>query len=278
MGQTDNSALRQNLSPYFLRRNDFYDPAFMVPIAISYIMSFQALRGLWPPSSHYHDGSSGYLQNLAVTQAAGAHLTQSGTSQLGLEGGAIPRIIFSGSSQWALSSDAAMWDIIGTEGYVVGAQQGLTIGAWVNYDNAASAHEYALSKRQGAVQISYALRRTDTGYGLFEISNTGTAAVTVDSSSDTIADSVWTFLAGRYTPSTELKLWVNDTIYTNTTSIPASIFSSSADLFMAGRDDAATPGQFLMDGSMSMVWICASAVPDRAVYTLFEISRHIYGV
>lgn len=278
MGQVDNDELRTILTPYFLTRNDFYSNEICRALSMSFIMTLPALRGFWPGSVHSRPTVGNH--NLVDVSGNGQEFVHAGNPQLAGFGtySGIPNVIFNGSDEWYSIADSAHWDILGTESGIVAAGRGLTMGAWIRHDDAPGSNEFVLSKRMSTTNMSYWLNRNASGFGSFAISDDGTSSTAVTSSTDTIGADTWTFLVGRFDPSTEMKLWVNDTTYTNVSSIPASIFNGAADLFMAGRDDAITPGQALMDGRTSMAWICAANLDDRNIYALYEISRHIYGV
>ena len=97
------------------------------------------------------------------------------------------------------------------------------------------------------------------------VSSNGTAETTVDSTI-TLALDAWYFLAMRFTPSTELALWVNDNKTTETSSIPASIDSNSSDFEIASKDG----GSLLMTGRYSLGALCCAALPDRAIARLYN--------
>jgi type II secretory pathway pseudopilin PulG len=118
------------------------------------------------------------------------------------------------------------------------------------------------------------LRRNAAGTLSFAVSVDGTAETTVTSTGTTIPATTWTWVAGRFDPSTELKCWINWESWTNTSSIPASIFDSTSN-FVVGSADNPTDA---MTGRTSLVWAAASLVSDSIVNQLFEQSRVAYGV
>jgi len=271
--------MAQILSPFFITRKDFYSKEMGVPIAIAMVQGFPGLRGFWPGTAN--NVTTGGTTRLTDMSGNGEHFTNnSQPTMAGFGSGqGQPNVIFNGTNEWFSINDVANWDILGTETSITTAGRGLTMGAWVRFDATASASEYVLSKRQEAnTEISYALQRNSSGYANFLVSSdgAGTGSVSIGSSPDAIAATTWTFVCGRFEPSTEMKLWVNDTTYSTTTSIPASIYSGAADLFMAGRDDSATPGQDLLDGRIGMAWICASMLDDYYIYRFYEVTRYIY--
>ena len=279
MAQIDPVELRTVLTPYFVSKNEFYDPFLMYPLAISSFLGLPALRGFWLGSSQYESSSA--VHQLVDLSGCGQHLTDTHDPLAGHIANGAVYIKFDGTNDWYSASDSAHWDITGTEGAVRTGDRGMTIGAWVNFDDPLGNFEYILSKRQasGDNQTSYALLRDDGGPAQFHLSSDGTLGntVLVESTAD-IAQSAWTFVVGRFDPSTQMDIFVNGDLDTNTTSIPANIFASTADLFMAGRDDAGTPGQGLMDGAISMAFICAAYINDYTLIRLYELSRIVFGV
>ena len=253
------------------------NPFMAVPLAISTALSFPALRLFSVPSiNHDAGGGSMRLINLASYGTTGA-LVLNGVPKASILNGWLPMIAFSGSGQWAAAGDHDRWDILGTETYISSAFRGLTIWGWTIFDTTASVYEYTISKRYATTEIAYHLGRDSSGHGAFGISSDGTTDTRVDSGSDVIDPAKWVFMCARFDPTTsEIKLWLNDQTYINTTSIPSSIFSSLADLFVSGRDDTTTPGQRLMDGKMSIFGLCASALPDATITNFLNLTKNIY--
>ena len=278
MAQIDPVELRTVLTPYFVSKNEFYDPFLMYPLAISSFLGLPALRGFWLGSSQYESSSA--VHQLVDLSGCGQHLTDTHDPLAGHIANGAVYITFDGTNDWYSASDSAHWDITGTEGAVRTGDRGMTIGAWVNFDTTASATEYILSKSQESdTEISYSIFRSSTGFPVFRISSTGADAGIVSASGTTVIPSAqWTFVVGRFDPSTEMSVFSNANEDINTTSIPASIYSGSADLFMAGRDHSATPGQLLMDGAISMAFICAAYINDYTLIRLYELSRIVFGV
>jgi hypothetical protein len=190
----------------------------------------------------------------------------------------IPWVEFDGGADFLDSADTGAGgelDFTGTEAYISSSLRGLTIGAWVYFADAASADEVIMAKWDGGGnQRSYRLARDAAGTLSFSVSVDGTAVTTVTSTGTTIPATTWTWVVGRFDPSTELKCFINFDEFTNTTSIPASIFDSSADFTIGRADD---PSDW-MDGRVSMAFAAACLVSDSIVLQCFEQSRVAYGV
>lgn len=253
------------------------DPAIALPLSISYIQSLVGLRGFWPGGPVGITGASQYT--LIDISGHGQHFldrNEPPTEYFSFVN-PIPLTRFNGTGEWFKITDQIHWDILGTEASIGAAYRGLTMGAYVNFDNTASSAEYILSKRLGGTQMSYWIHRQAGGNVRFGITNNGTTAVTA-SSVTTLLGSTWHLVIGRFDPSAEMSVFHNGVWEVNTTSIPASIYSGTADLFLAGRDDNVTPGQDLLDGKIALPWICAARIPDAPINRLWNISRHIFGI
>jgi hypothetical protein len=243
------------------------EPQFAWKSAVSQFLALPGLRGFWPMSSV--DGS-GNLRDLSEQDRT---LTNTNTAQYNYSN-LIPYAQFTAaSSQYFTRADEAGLDILGTESYIASAARGLTMGCWCWFDNAATALEFLLSKWGAVGQRSYLLRRSATGFGQFVITNDGSIQETVPAST-TIDVATWVFMAGRFTPSAELKIWVNNNSWTNTSGISASIFNSNA-AFTLGA--SSVPDSYL-GGRLSMCFLCATALSDAIIGQLYEQSRVAYGV
>ena len=260
--QEQNTDLIDFLSVPFTRRNE---PNFALANAHSTYKALPGLVGLWMCNSPRSSGAMNDDTNNDV------HMTNN-NSALFSNDELAPCIVLNGSNQYFNFADAAIVDITGTEAYI--DNNGLSLGAWVNFDNAASATEHVIAKQSlAAGNISYALIRLATGEIRMSVSVDGTAVTTIASAS-TVGASSWTFVAGRFDPSTELAVWVNSEKTTNTTSIPASIFNGTADLEIGSRGG----GNGLLDGKIALVFLCASALSDAYITNLYQQSRGLFGV
>lgn len=257
--QEPNLDLVNWLSAYFTRRNE---PNFSLAKAVSTYLSLLQLRGLWPMSS----GEA----NIYDVSGNSRTLTRNGTVLYGITGLA-PYANFNGTTAYLSRADESGLDISGTETHVVGAYQGLTMGAWVNLSTL-TGNQNIIGKRAGAGQFSYFFRSL-VGVADFQVSVDGTALVGI-SHSTTISVSTWTFLVCRFDPSTELAIWINDDKEVNTTSIPASIFNSTAPFQISGYNGT----NELLNGSVSLPFLCAAALSDAVIVNLFQQTRGLFNV
>lgn len=235
-------------------------------------MSLPGLVGFWP--GHFGNGTNlGFLrdiggQDLHLTRnaAAGFPLTSV------LANGAM-YINFADGGDYVSHADHTLFDIIGTEGQYISARRGLTMGAWVYFDDAASTEEYFMAKWGGAADLSYQIRRTSGGLIRFGITSDGSTGV-AQSSTSSVGQAQWAFACGTFEPSTEVSVFLNGDKDSNTTSIPASIFNSSAAFEIGGRNG----GNDGIDGRVALPFLTATHLTDEVILNLFESSRPYFGV
>lgn len=257
-----NPQLVDNMSAKFRRLNN---PAHAMADAIGMLKMFPGIRGIW-------SGAAVGALGQARDEINGLHLTNNNDAQFGYKSGTlVPRILYNGSTQYHSRTDEAALDITGTEAYI--NQNGLTIGAWVQFDVAAAAVEMIVSKWAAPSNLSYNINRQASGVLRFSITNDGSTAVNVDTVA-TIAQDTQYFVCGRFTPSTEIMARINGTFVTNTTSIPASIFSGSGNFELAANGG----GSNLMDGRITLAFLCAAAVSDAHLDTFFQFTAPLFGV
>ena len=149
-----------------------------------------------------------------------------------------------------------------------------TLGAWIKTDVFTTAQ--AIMGRWGSSQQGYLVSVVNDGTVKFEVSATGANTFSVVSTDpDLLPIDVWTFVCGRYTPSTEVAMWFNATKYTNVTSIPAAAYASTAAFYIG--NDALSSRYF--DGALSLAFICGQALPDRMIELLYYQSKAMfYGI
>lgn len=131
---------------------------------------------------------------------------------------------FGGSSVIKLGNPAAL--------QITGA---LTLCAWVK--TSASAVTRGMIGRMGNTFPNYAYAlRMDTGSAIaqFGVSGLGSDFESVNGTT-TINDGAWHLVVGTYTPSTNIKVYVDGQLQnTNTTSIPASLYNPSGIIVTIG--------------------------------------------
>lgn len=260
--QRRNAEMVALLSQDFRRLNN---PAHAWADAISMGLGLPGLVGLWPMSLTNGSGQAVDLVNgQLLTNNNNAAFSQAGT-------GLSAYIGFNGSTQYLSRTSSSTLAISGSEAFTAFAYRGLTLGAWVNFDVTAAAIEAIIYKRDGT-NNAYSLERKATGEIRFTIYNSNTAYA-VDTAV-TVAAGAWTFVCGRFDPSTELKVWANGETGVNTTSIPASIDTDAAD-FSIGA--SGTPGSYL-DGAISLAWVSNQYLSDQYIDTFYQMTAPLFGV
>jgi len=192
----------------------------------------------------------------------GRTLTNNGTATLAKLTNGTPYGVYNGTTQWHSRADEAGLDITGA----------LSFGGWYYLDNL-SASRALITKYTAVGQQAYAILFSSvTGFLEMRVSVDGTNN-TVVQSTVTPAAAGWHFFGGRFTPSTEMAIWIDETKTINTTSIPASIFNSNAGLLLGGLSAAAS-----LAGRLALCFLCADPVDDSLVGRLYKMSRTFFGV
>ena len=151
---------------------------------------------------------------------------------------------------------------------------GLTISAWIRSDNATPAsNEYIVSKYDAsASQRAYGLVLLTTGNVRMTYQSAGTPydnAEDVDSTG-TLSSNVWHHVVGTFEPSTAGKIYIDGSLDTsNTVSVPASIFGSTADVYISGIDGASPPSN-CVDGDIQNVRIYNRALSAAEISRLYQ--------
>lgn len=226
--------------------------------AIHAMMSLPGLRAFWPLNEFDDDGSAYDLSGHNKT------LIRSGTvlTYKVNQKGAVYAEFDSGESLGVL--DSSHFDINGTESYVASGKKGLTFGGWFRFASfSGSAKSY--SKGSGANR-SYEIGSVSAGSAQFEcaVSNDGTA-VKQAQMTGTLALDQWYFLVGRFTPSTEVAFFVSKTKFTNTTSIPASLFNTTVNIRIGEANQ-----------QPAYCFLCAMALSDAELDDLYDATAPLF--
>jgi hypothetical protein len=218
--------------------------------AIGLHLALPALRAFWPMSS--------VDQSSTVYDLSGQerHLSNPAAAPRNLYNSVVPYVTLDGSTQYLARSDEAGLDIT-TQ---------LTFGGWFWLDTAAAnmslIGKFNATGNQRAWVVQMLNGTPDAWRAI--ISADGSASVTVINTA-TVATGVWNFVVTRFTPSTELALFVNAGKATNTSSIPATLFNSSSDFRIGAQGNLAEP----LDGRAALCFVCAAALPDALITDLY---------
>jgi len=235
------------------------------PDLISPFLALPGLVGFWPMSSVQR--STGNAYDLS---GQGRTLTYNGNPTYNINNDFAPYIRLDGTGDFLSRADETDLDILGTEAVFVSTVRGLTMGGWFLF-NAIGVDAGLISKFGAAGQRSYMLEQRSSDTVQLRISVDGTALV--DVTSGTITTGQWYFIAGRFTPSTEQVIWLNEEKTINTTSIPASIFNSTSALQIGAFASGS-----LVNGRASLCFLSANALSDGIISSLFQQTRGVFGV
>lgn len=231
-------------------------------------MALPGLVGFWPMSSVQR--STGNAYDLS---GQGRTLTYTGNPVFTYYNGLVPYIIFDGTGDYLSRTDETDLDITGTETIFTSGAAGLTMGGWFWIDTTGTEMAFMGKYTTTGNQRSYILYKSTGGTVDAIVSSDGSTSTITTGSAVTI--DTWYFAVVRFIPSTSVDIFVNATKSTNTTSIPASIFNSTAP-FQIGALNAG--GADLLSGQASLCFLCANALGDDLISSLFQSSRVLFGV
>lgn len=210
------------------------------------------LRGFWPFSTIGSGGSP------AVDfSGRGNNLSNNGSATRAIYADLVPYTELNGSSQyWSIGDN--------TELSITGA---LTWGGWYWFDTIATTSALANKWNGTGNQRSYLLLLNSSTIEA-RVSSNGTAETTVV---HTTAPQTgrWHHIVGRYVPSAELSVFLDGVETLNTTSIPASIFDSTADF----RVGVLGSGANFLDGRAALQFVCADDLPDALIQGLHRATK-----
>lgn len=222
--------------------------------AVPLLQSFPGIVGLWPMTV-----TNGTYEAVDVS-GNGLHLTNNGVTAVKFGSYA------TFDNNYLSRADSVTLDIRGNWESI--ENPGLTMGAWVNFDNASSRvgimGKYDTTGNQRAYVLFRETTNTINGY----FSSDGTSFI--GQSLGAITSGRWYFVACRFIPSASVTVFVDGDTVQNTTSIPALIFNSSASFRIGSWLGA-------FDGKMSLCWLSAAAVPDDLILRYYNHTKVLYG-
>jgi hypothetical protein len=253
--------LVEALSSVFVKQ---YSPAVSLQGAISSILALQGLRAFWPMSAQ---GTTGNLVDIGGGLRT---LTRSGGVGYGVYGLA-PYAALNGTTGYFATATESDYDIIGNEAWYESNVTGLTIGGWF-YPFAAGASYALMTKGDGSgAGTSYWLDISG-GAARFLV---GDGAAMQGPSGGSPAANTWTYMVGRYDPSTEVALFRDGTKYTDTTGVPATLLNTATAFNIGTYNNGAG---LLFAGRASLCFICSAALPDRLIQSVYHITRALFGL
>lgn len=260
--QINNSEMTDLLRPNFVHKAD---KAYALATIYSFVRSLPGLVGFWPMSSSQR--STGNTYDLSGQNRT---LSYNGNPTYNVDG-LVPYISLDGTGDYLHRSDETDLDILGTETIYNSASRGLVMGGWFYLNTVGSAGLLGGKWTPGGNLRSYQLSFSNTGVVRGNISSNGTAVTTVNGS--TVTAATWFFAAMRFVPSTSLDIMVNGVISSNTTSIPAAIYNSTAALYIwaEGGLVTSTPGR------ASMFFLSANTLSDSTMNAIYRLSLPLFS-
>jgi len=235
-------------------------------LAIDPYLRLPGLRGFWPMSAF--EG----LGNAHDQSGNGRLLTYNGNPTYNYDG-FVPYIEFDGTGDFLERVDEPGFDITGTETYVASAVQGMAMGCWlwINAFDSGGSNVF-MNKGPGGVPGNYTARALGGGTDLIEFS---TAAHGTLNGGLTITTGAWFFFVGRFdNTGNTLDNWTGDTTgqLIKTSTAAAGALTTNNDTFGIGGN-ATTPATILHIGRVSLAFLCALALSDAIVETLYDYTR-----
>jgi len=248
-----------------------YDPTFAWKSAVAALRTLPGLRGAWTMGS-FDDGGDQY-----DLSGQGRTLGYNGNPTYGYNG-LVPLLNLDGTGDYLNRADEGGLDILGTETYVAAGRRGLTLGGWFRFDRLTHA-EFLIGKATTVTATSsyWLIFRGDVANDpLRFVVSDGAATDQVDVQITPAVDT-WTFVVGRYIPSTSIKVYASQgtlTDNTNAVGIPAALNNSGADFTVGAPSGAAAS---LLDGAASLCFLCAMYLTDAQIATIWHHTRALYG-
>lgn len=231
------------------------------------------MRGLWTAASV---DSSGIMYDRSTQ---GRSLLYNGNPTISIYNNLIPYWSYDGTGDFHSRNTDSGTEITGLETTIAAAYRGLTFGGWFWLDAQLGGGTPLISKflttgNQRSYML-YSVTGSFPGRLTMLVSADGTVTTTVTSpANNTFAQGEWFFAVGRFTPSTELACFLNGVKTINTTSIPASIFASTAGFNQFGFNT----GSVVSNGHCALTFLCAAALPDELINHLLVSSRVVFDV
>lgn len=245
-----------------------WDNAFHWSRHASVYLGLPALRAYYPLGAV---GTAGQALDLS---GLGNHLTLNGDPVFDYEN-LIQLVDYDGTGDYHDITDGASanaFDIRGNETYIPVARRGLTVGCWVRFDGVGSLN-YIVSKWDvGGVNQAYRLIRVAANRIRASITIDGTTVVTATNTAPIVA-STWYHIVLRFRANNDLVVFVNGVAGT-AVAAPVTIFNSSAN-FTVG---AQSTGLNELNGQESDVFVCAIALSNAQIGSIFEQPRAMFGV
>ena len=183
-----------------------------------------------------------------------------------------PVALFQTANFEVLYSNQASFDIRGNEAYIGSSYRGLTMGAWVYFNDTGQTHSIMGKWSTVAGNRSYLLHCTASNKLRMLVCGDGTNFDFVEYPTSITAQK-WHFIVGRFDPSTEVKIWVNDDSEIEVASIPATLHDGTASFTVGAEGTSPAPFGAYMEGMVSMGFITATRLSDATIRRLYYRTR-----
>lgn len=249
-------------------------------LAIPIVQMLPGLVGFWPGWIV----GSGTTGNLHFTDLSGHGLDltrNGGILQASASGAALAtmsEMFLNGTTGYANISDNDILSILGTESGIAAAMRGLTLCSWVKFDVSGNS--------EGIITKAASLFSDSSAYGIYKGSgdvlrlsvSDGTAVSNGTSLSVPIGE--WVFVAGVFSAANEELITYMGTAGNGLESITDDIAGTSdiQDTIQQFVIGGTSGGGNLMDGHMSLPFVCCAAVPSELITALFQHTKALFGV
>lgn len=249
-------------------RDDGSEAAINFGHVISVFMDIPGLVGFWPMSSVQRSTGNAY-----DVSGQSRTLTYNGNPTYNIYNSVVPYIDLDGTGDYLSRTDETDLDIIGTETIYASAIRGLTMGGWF-WENSFAVGNTGLMSKWGVTGASgaymlYALNGNPTM--IIESAGGGTSQAVGNGLGATAGK--WLFVVGRYTPASEVKIYINNQSKTTATAIAS--LRNNAISFEIGN--WSTSGLALA-GRAALCFLSANVLPDSLISILYQQSRLLFGV
>lgn len=231
-------------------------------------LGLPGLRGYWPMNAF--DG----IGNAIDQSGQGRTLTYNGNPKYSVTSQGGPYLDLDGTGDYLSRASESALAITGTESYVIAASNGLTLGGWFWTDVTPASFNGMITKSNLATQRSIELYLNSSRQVVIQMTDDGATLDAQATNTTTVPTTgQWFFAAGRFVPSASLDVYVNSSKVSDTSSIPASIFNCTT-AFNIGAFNGAS----LWDGRIGLCFLCAMALSDTAIDTIYDNTKASYGL
>ena len=147
----------------------------------------------------------------------------------------------------------------------------MTVAAWIKADSLPATNAARVAAKGSSTDGTrgWSLHHSLTGNASFEIASDADTLVSVNG--PTLATGAWIHLAGVYEPGVAVRIYVNGTATSNTSSIPTAQYNNSLDVNLGRRPNGTANSYF--DGTIDDVRIYNYALGSADVNALYQMGQ-----